>query len=185
MYAHLFVCVCMCVHALLRVLCISNLFVVSLLTTLIFTLKVKRIIQPCPVAQTLKKNKNKKQPQTNKKHPPFQRKSMHAHAYMETSLPLCSSSSSRDNMNTWPLSLRQSPHSIGIYTYFNGLQCMHNNDFPYQSYLSKFLNLTLYFESLSSRFLKRLILLANFSAAGKLFQLVITLLLNADFPILE
>ena len=96
-----------------------------------------------------------------------------------------SSSSSRDNMNTWPLSLRPSPHSIGIYTYFNGLQCMHNNDFPYQSYLSKFLNLTLYFESLSSRFLKRLILLANFSAAGKLFQLVITLLLNVDFPILE
>ena len=81
-------------------------------------------------------------------------------------------------MNTWPLSLRPSPHSIGIYTYFNGLQCMHNNDFSYQSYLSKFLNLTLYFESLSSRFLKRLILLANFSAAGKLFQLVITLLLN-------
>ena len=96
-----------------------------------------------------------------------------------------SSSSSRDNMNTWPLSLRPSPHSIGIYTYFNGLQCMHNNDFPYQSYLSKFLNLTLYFESLSSRFLKRLILLANFSAVGKLFQLVITLLLNVDFPILE
>ena len=96
-----------------------------------------------------------------------------------------SSSSSRDNMNTWPLSLRPSPHSIGIYTYFNGLQCMHNNDFPYQSYLSKLLNLTLYFESLSSRFLKRLILLANFSAVGKLFQLVITLLLNVDFPILE
>ena len=36
-----------------------------------------------------------------------------------------SSSSSRDNMNTWPLSLRPSPHSIGIYTYFKGLQCMH------------------------------------------------------------
>ena len=59
------------------------------------------------------------------------------------------------------------------------------SDFPYQSYLSKFLNLTLYFESLSSRFLKRLIFLVNFSAAGKLFQLVITLLLNVDFPILE
>ena len=35
-----------------------------------------------------------------------------------------SSSSSRDNLNTWPLSLRPSPHSIGIYTYFKGLQCM-------------------------------------------------------------
>ena len=35
------------------------------------------------------------------------------------------SSSSRDNMNTWPLSLRPSPHSIGIYTYFNGLQCLY------------------------------------------------------------
>ena len=52
-------------------------------------------------------------------------------------------------------------------------------------YLSKLLNLTLNLESLSSRFLNKLILLANFSAADKLFQLVITLLLNVDFPILE
>ena len=52
-------------------------------------------------------------------------------------------------------------------------------------YLSKLLNLTLNLESLSSRFLNKLILFANFSAAGKLFQLVITLLLNVDFPILE
>ena len=37
-------------------------------------------------------------------------------------------------------------------------------------YLSKLLNLTLNLESLSSSFLNKLILLANFSAAGKLFQ---------------
>ena len=53
------------------------------------------------------------------------------------------------------------------------------------NYLSKLLNCTLNFKSLSSRFLNKLILLANFSAAGKLFQLVITLLLNVDFSILE
>ena len=52
-------------------------------------------------------------------------------------------------------------------------------------YLSKLLNLTLNLESLSSSFLNKLILLVNFSAAGKLFQLVITLLLNVDFPIIR
>ena len=94
-----------------------------------------------------------------------------------------SSSSSRDVfLNTWPLSLWLSPH-VDIYTYFKGFAmhaiiiCLY--------YLSKLLNLTLNLESLSSRFLNQIILLANFSAAGKLFQLVITLLLNVDFPILE
>ena len=30
-------------------------------------------------------------------------------------------------MNIWPLSLRPSPHSIGIYTYFKGLQCKYTS----------------------------------------------------------
>ena len=41
-----------------------------------------------------------------------------------------SSSSSRDNLNTWPLSLRPSPRSIGIYTYFKGFAMHVYNDFP-------------------------------------------------------
>ena len=53
------------------------------------------------------------------------------------------------------------------------------------NYSSKILNCTLNFKSLSSRFLNKLVLLANYSAAGKLFQLVITLLLNVGLPILE
>ena len=97
--------------------------------------------------------------------------------------PNSSSSSSRDVfLNTWPLSLWLSPH-VDIYTYFKGFAMHAIIIFLY--YLSKLLNLPLNLESLSSRFLNKLILLVNFSAAGKLFQLVITLLLDADFPILE
>ena len=92
-------------------------------------------------------------------------------------------SSSRDVfLNTWPLSLWLSRH-VDTYTYFKGFAMHAIIIFLY--YLSKLLNLTLNLESLSSRFLNKLILLANISAAGKLFQLVITLLLNVDFPILE
>ena len=52
------------------------------------------------------------------------------------------------------------------------------------NYSSKILNCTLNFKSVQ-QIVNKLLLLASFSAAGKLFQLVITVLLNVNLPMLE